>query len=308
MMVIKIFMFAYLFVFINTSCADEAAKQVHDNANFESGDRRAENVGIEKIKGYDFDKPDDKWELPKSLKEISGITWLSNNKLLAIEDIHPILYELELKGKKADILNKIEFKHTDKDKFDFEDLVVKGKTVYALWSHGVVFKINNWEKADKVEKTKTWLTKENNTEGMAYDPVTGNLLIACKNESGLDDEKKSARVVYEFDTKGDSINSKPFLVINKKDFEKTAGEKVDFYPSAIAVHPITHDIYIISTRTTKCIAQFNYKGKMMAFSYLDKDLLIQPEGICFDPEGTMFISTEGKKGEPPYICQFNMKK
>lgn len=306
-MMIKFFVILYFILLIDPACSDApAAGPKKDNT--QTGAEEKVVITRKEITEYNFKHPDDKWELPKSLKEISGITWLRENYLLAIEDLHPLLYELRLQGKKADIMRKVEFKQTDKEKFDFEDLVVKGKNVYALWSHGVVFKINNWEKANKVEKTKTWLAKENNTEGMAYDPVTGNLLIACKNESGLEDEKKSTRVVYEFDTKGDSIKSEPFLVINKKDFEKTAGEQIDFYPSAIGVHPRTHDIYIISTRSTKCIAQFSHNGKMKAFSYLDKDLLIQPEGICFDPSGNMFISTEGKKGEPPYICQYNMKK
>ena len=30
----------------------------------------------------------------------------------------------------------------------------------------------------------TSLDKKNNTEGLAYDPVSGDLLIACKKESG----------------------------------------------------------------------------------------------------------------------------
>jgi uncharacterized protein YjiK len=30
---------------------------------------------------------------------------------------------------------------------------------------------------------------------------------------------------------------------------------------------------------------------------LDKELLPQPEGICFSPDGIMFISSEGKGGK-----------
>ena len=98
------------------------------------------------------------------------------------------------------------------------------------------------------------------------------------------------------------------MTINKKDFKEVAGEKIDFFPSAIAVHPVTHDIYIISTKDTKCIAQFTHDGKLKAFDYLDKDMFLQPEGICFDPQGNLYISTEGKHGVPPYIYKFAANK
>ena len=43
------------------------------------------------------------------------------------------------------------------------------------------------------------------------------------------------------------------MLIHKKDFKKETGEKLDFFPSAIAVHPVTHDVYILSTKDTKCM-------------------------------------------------------
>ena len=154
---------------------------------------------------------------------------------------------------------------------------------------------------------KTWLKKENNTEGLAYDPVSGNLLVACKDDAGLEDEKKSTRAVYEFDTKADSLKPDPFMLIKKNDFENVAGEKVDFYPAAIAVHPASHDIFIISTKDTKCIAQFTHDGKLKAFDYLEKEMLPQPEGICFDAKGNLYISTQARHGKPPYIYEFSLK-
>src|SRR5205814_2369955 len=82
-----------------------------------------------------------------------------------------------------------------------------------------------------------------------------------------------------------------------KKFEKFTNEKLLFFPSAIAVHPITHDIYILSTKDNKCMAQYSYNGELKSLQFFDKDLLPQPEGICFAPDGTMYISTEGRHGE-----------
>ena len=257
---------------------------------------------------YDLVNPVKKWVLSDSLAEISGITFLKNDRLLAIEDLRPILYELMLGDSSASIVSKTEFRETDKEKFDFEDLTVAHDTVYVLWSHGAIFKIVKQKKGTTSERTKTWLKKDNNTEGLAYDPISGNLLVACKDDAGLENEKKSTRAIFEFDTKADSLKPDPFMMVKKNDFENVAGEKIDFYPSAIAVHPVTHDIFIVSTKDTKCIAQFTHDGRLKAFDYLEKEMLPQPEGICFDSKGNLYISTEARHGKPAYIYEFAVKK
>jgi DNA-binding beta-propeller fold protein YncE len=257
---------------------------------------------------YDLSKPVNKWELPPQLSEISGIVKLDNNQILAIEDLHPTLYILNLGNGKASIADTISFYDTAKDKFDIEDVAVIGNDAYALWSHGSIFKITDWKKSKQVKEIETGLDKKNNTEGLAYDPVTGNLLIACKNESGVEDEKKSARALYELDIKKETLLDKPFLVVESKDLKAISGDKIKFFPSGVAVNPSTHDIYVISTKDTKCMAQFSHDGQLKTFTYLDKDLLEQPEGISFDPAGNLYISTEGKHGNPAYIYQFGLMK
>ena len=229
--------------------------------------------------------------------------------MLVIEDLHPNLYLLRLDDNTVAIEKKIPFKEDKTDKkFDVEDVTIVNNTVYALWSHGAVFKVTDWLGKPASQEIKTFLSKENNTEGICYDPVSHNLLIACKNESDVDDEKKSTRAIYEYDVSGDTLKENPFMLIHKKDFKKETGEKLDFYPSAIAVHPVTHNIYILSTKDTKCMAVFSHDGKLISFEFIDKDLLLQPEGICFAPDGTLYISTEGKKGVPAYLCQYNFQK
>jgi uncharacterized protein YjiK len=256
---------------------------------------------------YSFSKPAKKWTLPPELTEISGNAWIDKNHLMVIEDLHPNLYIVRLDNQAA-IEKTIPFAATSKDKMDIEDIAVVNNTAYALWSHGKIFKISDWNTKPQTKEIKTFLSKENNTEGICYDPVSQQLLIACKNEADLSDEKKSTRAVYAYDRNTDSLLPQPLLVIRKKDLKAATGEKIDFYPSAIAVHPVTHDIYILSTRDTKCIARFSHDGIVQSVELLDKDLLPQPEGICFAPDGTLYISSEGKHGEPGQILQFDYAK
>jgi len=257
---------------------------------------------------YDLSHPEKKWRLSPDLQEISGNTWIDNNHLLVIEDLTPNLYLVRLDADTATIEKKVSFKEeTPGEKFDVEDVTIVNNTVYALWSHGAVFKVTNWQAKPEMKEVKTFLSKENNTEGICFDPVTNNLLVTCKNESDVEDEKKSTRAVYEFDLKADSLKREPFMLIHKKDLEKQAGEKLNFFPSAIAVHPVTHNIYILSTKDTKCMAVFKHSGELISFETIDKELLPQPEGLCFSPDGTLYISTEGKQGQPGFIYQYNKK-
>ena len=289
---------ALLIVLLFGFCKQETKHKLDEN----------EKNGALTIPGYDLKHPFQSWKLPEQLKEISGIVRLGGDSLLAIEDLHASLYFLKLEKSGAAVMATLPFATNQKDKFDIEDVAMIGDTIYALWSHASVFKIWNWRSNIQAKEYSTFLDKKNDTEGLVYDPVSGNLLIACKKESGDEDEKKTARAVYEFDVKKGELKPDPFLLVEKKDFKKFVADKVEFFPSGIAVHPVSHDIYIISTKGDKCIACYSHSGQLKAFEYLDKDLLPQPEGICFDADANLYISTEGRHGEAAAIYEFQRTK
>jgi hypothetical protein len=70
---------------------------------------------------------------------------------------------------------------------------------------------------------------------------------------------------------------------------------------SISVQPVTNDIFILSTRGDKCLAVFGRDGILKNFTYLDRERYLQPEGICFNHNGDLFISTEGKHEIPPRL-------
>ena len=257
---------------------------------------------------YDLSKPDHTRRLPADLVEVSGNTWIDADHLILIEDLHPVLYLIKLGDTSATLEKKIPFAETDKDKLDIEDVAYADNTIYALWSHGILFKISDWQKQPRVEKIETGLAKENNTEGLCYDPVSKKLLIACKDAPGVEDEKKSAKAVYQFDMVSGKLVTPPYMMIHKKDFEGITGDKLAFNPSAIAVHPVTHDIYILTTRDNKGMAVFSHDGVLKSYQSISKDLMPQPEGICFSPDGKLYISSEGKQGEAGNLFEFEMSR
>ena len=254
---------------------------------------------------YDLKKPTLSWVLPSQLVEVSGNTWIDKDHLILIEDLTPNLYYIKFDDKNATLEKTIPFVETDKDKVDIEDVTIVDNVVYALWSHGALFKITDWQNKPQIEKIKTGLSKENNTEGLCYDPVTKQLLIACKDSSGTGED--SAKAVYSFNMENSQLNEKPFMVIRPRDFKAITGNDVSFNPSAIAVHPITHDIYVLSTRDNKGLAVFSHEGVLKSYQTIDKEMMEQPEGICFNPQGKLIISSQGKKGDPGNVFVFDPK-
>jgi len=267
---------------------------------------------------YDLEKPDDRYKLPKYLEEISGLSYYGDGKIACVQDEKAYIYVLNLE--KEEIIHKYDFGNDA----DYEDITVVGKTAYILRNNGSIYRIKNFKKKDrKVKKYKTELKEENDTEGMAYDSDANALLIACKGSPSIDKKNslEGYRAIYSFDLEKKELVSKPrFLidltrldsytdpsVFNKLSIKLSnifsPGEsETSFKPSGIAIHPIDGDIYIISS-VGKLLIILNNKGKVKIVKELDPEIFIQPEGICFSPEGDMFISNEGR-GKKGYILKF----
>ncbi len=299
----KIRIYSFVFsVFILFSCKSNTQKETPLSQKKENTDT------VSKSKSsfsYDLKKPTHSWVLPAALVEVSGNVWIDKDHLILIEDLRPSLYFVKFDDKNATLEKTVPFEETDKAKVDIEDVTIVDNIVYALWSHGTLFKITDWQNKPEVEKIKTGLSKDNNTEGLCFDPVTKQLLIACKDNSGTGED--SAKAVYSFNMEKSQLSEKPFMVIHPNDFKTITGNSLSFNPSAIAVHPITHDIYILSTRDNKGMAIFTHDGVLKSYQSIDKALMEQPEGICFNPQGKLIISSEGKKGNPGNLFEFDSK-
>ncbi|MBE0654819.1 MAG: hypothetical protein IH594_13540 [Bacteroidales bacterium] len=81
-------------------------------------------------------------------------------------------------------------------------------------------------------------------------------------------------------------------MLNEK-YPELAMEKVQFNPSAIAVHPLTNEKYILSA-TQRMIAIYRDK-KLIDLFPLPSELYYKPEGLDFTEIGDLFISSEGMK-------------
>lgn len=245
---------------------------------------------IRKIKSpehYNFSKREEfKLELP--IREISGITWDGRNDVfLAINDEFGKLYFLT-EDKKAILAAPFSFSGAG----DYEDVASINGMPYILRSDGRITQLlkDTSGAGYKIKSEKINLSGSNDFETLYYDPERKALIMICKN-CDMDNQKTVSAFAYYPDSTG--FDSKPVFTI---DAEKTAKlspfNTSKLQPSAAAIHPILHKLFILSSASRQLVVA-DLNGKPEAVYELGRKLFPQPEGITFRKDGTMIISNEG---------------
>jgi len=241
----------------------------------------------------------------EALKEISGLSPTDSAGIyLAIADERGEVYFMDANRGGA-VFRRVLFR----DKGDFESVEMVGKSIWAAKSNGDLFEITNWEKnPPQVEEFKSSLKKQNDVEGLAFDPARKALLLACKENP----DSLYPRNIYVFNLKTKVLEESPAFTIHPEEVNRMVAygesEKHDYFsPSGVAVHPLTSDIYVISTALKRLVVLDYKTGKLKSAQRLDKKILPQPEGISFDPSGNLLLSSEGKEGEG-LLLKFDFKE
>ena len=251
--------------------------------------------------GYDFSSPDAEFKLDNDLVEISGLTLFDENHLAAIQDEHGKFYLIEIETGEISAV----YRFAGKD--DYEGIAMAGERLFALRSDGQIREIKNYDTdnpdSDKIE---TQLHSKCDAEGLAHDVAGNRLLIACKEHPGKG--LKRQRAVYALDLESLELSDRPVFTIPTKEVQLPDGSAneavrdlmyplVDldgFKPSALAVHPITNDVFVLSS-VLKILVVLDKDGGIRTLIPLDKDMFEQPEGMAFLPNGDLFLSSEGVK-------------
>nr|WP_320119127.1 SdiA-regulated domain-containing protein [uncultured Marinifilum sp.] len=268
---------------------------------------------------YDIYEPTKVFKLKDQLREISGLTYYDDKSLLCINDEKGIVYKYHLK--KKEVTKEYEFDKSG----DYEGIERIGSLVYVLRSDGNLFEVDHLkDKNISSVKLSTFLNAGNDTEGLAYDSESNSLLIACKGNPAKNNRYKGKRSIYRYSLDKHELQNKPFYLIDQNEIRKllkfngyarfsvklleninpSQGD-LTFQPSAIAIHPITKNIYVLGS-VGKLLLVLHPNGKILSIVKLKRKIFRQPEGICFSPDGTMFISNEGK-GSKGNILKFKYK-
>ncbi len=252
---------------------------------------------------YNFTEPDKVWEMPPELLEISGICFNKERKILCHQDQNGKIFVYNLDT------GKIEKTIKFSSQGDYEDIAYDQDTVYVLRSDGKIFQVIDYLSAKPTtNQINTFLDSDNNPEGLAYDKEKNRLLVACKGNSGVANASGNTKAIYSVTLPDKKMPETPAYLITKKELEKNFGSKIEIDPAAIAIHPLTKNIFIIGTRGEKVLVELLPNGIILQVTKLTNELFIQPEGITFDDNGDMYISNEGKNTVENMLLLKNKKR
>ncbi|HLF33729.1 MAG TPA: SdiA-regulated domain-containing protein [Cyclobacteriaceae bacterium] len=243
---------------------------------------------------YSIGKPDGSFAMPEFLAEISALEYFSDGILACVEDESGSLYLFNTGT--GNVTRKIKFG----EKGDYEGNAIKGDSAWVIKSNGELFMFRT-DLGDNPE-SMTWhlpFNNKNDVEGLCYRDADHSLLIACKGDAGIQKELKG-RAVYRFDIRAGKLDPDPVIHLTSdvyidalKSFGLDPENHSPFKPSGISINPLNGNVFLISSI-----------GRLLMIIDEDKEIVFmiplpgrtftQPEGICFSPEGDMFISSEGK--------------
>lgn len=252
---------------------------------------------------FDLTRPDSIIVLPDVLHEISGMTWY-NSLILAIQDEAGVIYRID---PQRGLLNNKGQAFTGKG--DFEAIEALDSMIYILTSEGELFVISLSSTQDVINQTVVNTLpyrKKENFEGMTIHKGSGLLFIVAKETP-----ENAKKHMYPIDPDHPEQSQDPVYTFNidtlqayldagrrqstRRLAEWLTGEEYTFNPSAIAIDPLSDRYYVLSYPGQQLLIlspEFNIEALM----YLDPSYFQQPEGICFDDSGNLYISNEARSG------------
>jgi len=255
--------------------------------------------------GYDF-KKGDKFNMPSSLLEVSGIAFhnFNSDTIYSIQDEDGKLYKQQWDVKKQ---KNVKFAA----KGDFEDLAIIDSNVVVLKSNGSLYlfslKETNKKETKEVREFKNLFPKEE-YESIYADQPTGNIYVLCKN---CPQDKKNKQVTgyqLKYDKGTGTMDSSGTFIINLEPIPVLNSKlKANLSPSAMAKNTMTDEWYILSS-ANKLLVVTDLQWKIKAVHKLNSTVFNQPEGIAFDNHHNLFISNEGDEITDGNIIKFKYIK
>lgn len=250
---------------------------------------------------YDLSAPE-KMSMKESLLEISGITYLSNDTVLALNDEEGIIFSVPWLGKRN--------RHTRfASDGDFEEVAKYKSWIFALRSDGTIYVLPEHSANRASTKKLEDILPKGEYESLYADESINKLFVLCKRCKSKE-RKRNILQGYTFELTNDHIGTRETFTIDISSLVSLPNDKekkFDFAPSAIAKNKLTNEWYILSSKDKALlITDENWKAKQLF--PLDPGTFNQPEGISFDDNHNLYISNEGDELQYGNILKFAYKE
>lgn len=243
-----------------------------------------------------------KWELPAALNEISGITWIGEDRVACVQDENGIIYIYNLRTSKVE--DEIMFGEDG----DYEGIAVIENDAYVLRSDGTIIEVSDFMGNDpqvKSHETEVNRLPGINLEGLCADPTNNRLLMAVKERKNFNEHKE----IFAFDLDNKHSAAKALFRIDLSDpiFNKVKDKlEKKFKPGEINIHPKTGELFILDgTRPKLLITEKD--GTPKELFMLTTEKFGNPEGLTFSPAGELYISNEAES-DPANILKISLNR
>ncbi len=239
---------------------------------------------------YDLEKPTRRFKLPKQWREISGLTTIGANRLLAHDDERGVVCEIDdLTGTivKAFALSDQRTPIVD----DFEGIAAAEGRLYLVSSAGRLYEFGEGADQETVlyNLYATGIGRDHEIEGLAYDPDQRVLLLISKNARNPQLADHIAIYRWSLDAK-QLVADGPLLIPTAQLASRI--DRKQFQPSGIERHPLSGTYFVVAARQC-AVAEITPQGQVLAVAKLAAKRHPQAEGIAFTADYALVLADEG---------------
>ena len=234
-----------------------------------------------------------RWELPRRLREISGLATTADHGLLAHDDEEGVVYELDPRdGSVVKSFGMADMEDPVAD--DFEGIAVAEGRLYLVTSAGRLYECPEGAARESVlfRMHATGVGRECEVEGLTYDPGGRELLLMCKDARGGTPADRLA--IHRWSVDDMRLSAGSPILIPVVDFARRIGSN-RFQPSGIERHPVSGHYFVVAARQA-AIAEVTPAGEVLAARRFPAGRHPQVEGIAFAADGALIVADEGGAG------------
>jgi len=267
----------------------EAKMAARDSAELAARAQRLDSALTRPDTTKHKDAPLARWLLPNSLAEISGLALTPDGKLFAHDDNVGRIVQIDYR--RGSIVKQFTL-GSPPVRGDFEGITWTPSAMYLLASNGKLLEFREGADGARVDYAvfDLHLGRECEFEGVAYEPASSSLLLACKTvyKASL----QGSLVIYRWKP-GDTSTTVTELTVP---LERIIGSHNwgGLHPTDITIEPSTGDYVLVAKE--KALIELTPKGDVV-FARKLHDRHSQPEGVAISKDGILLISDEaGKSG------------
>ncbi len=224
-------------------------------------------------------------QLPKALREISGLTLMPDGTLLAVADEKAHIFRINMQARLVEKLTKF---GDPVKKGDFEGISLSGGHLYVVTSDGVLWRKALQADAKDYTKLKTGVGELCEVEGLTAWELRQLLLVLCKE--GRHRSTRGKLTIYGWSIPQQMLLAEPVVQIDYR-----AAGLPELHPSGISFSADGKRLFIVAAKQQSFV-ELNLDGSVVRGGRFPFPATHpQTEGVVITAENTLYLADEGGK-------------